>query len=167
MGYQHGKTTATVLTVEQFEDARRRNAAMKRELVFLDIENTRLQEEIEVRRAEVSQARRVLSRKVRDLAVIRTQVEQLAAVYVSKLPEPVYGGREGLEAAAAEMAAHEAATYALGRRTRKRSGNSHGTRKKYDEGCRCVACAAWRKRKSERERVAQGIRRAAQRKAAA
>lgn len=167
MGYQHGATQRPVLTVEQFGEARRRHAEMKRELAFLEIENARLQEEIVVKRAEVSQARRVLSRKVRDLAVVRAQVEQLQAVYVSALPEPLYGGKEGLEAAAAEMAAHEAGTDALGRRERKRSGNSHGTRKKYDEGCRCVECAAWRKRKSERGRVAQGLRRAAQRKAAA
>jgi hypothetical protein len=167
MGYQHGRTAPTVLTAVQFEEVRRRNVAMKRELAFLTIENTRLQEEIDARRADVSQARRVLSRKVRDLAVVRTQVEQLTAVFVSSLPEPLYGGREGLEAAAAEIAEHEERKDAMGRRTRKRSGNSHGTRKKYDEGCRCITCMGWRKRKSERERVAQGLRRAAQRKAAA
>lgn len=159
MGYQRGKSTQTpagVLTVEQ---ARRRNAELRLELGALTAENTALEARVGVMRQEVSTARRKLSRQIRDLAAIRAQVSNIAAL-AQHAPgeEPVFGGREGLEAATAEARAHDEETVNPSTR-RRRKGPSHGTSGRYREGCRCEDCRGWRCRKSERERALVKLRR--------
>lgn len=155
MGYVRGDSpqpASTVLTVEQ---ARRRNAALRLELVAITAENVQLETKVETMRRDVSAARRKLSRQIRDLDTVRAQADQLAAaaLHVSTSPEPVHGGREGLQAATEEMAAHEDQQLKLSKAPRRRTITppSHGTRRKYEEGCDCAKCLAWRDRKTELE----------------
>jgi hypothetical protein len=162
MGYQRQEaSTGPLLTVEQ---ARRRNAEIRLELARLAAEHQQLEPQVNNLRAEVSKARKILTRKVRDLEASRIQAEHLARVSVAH-GEPVHGGPEGLLAATAEMEAHEYKFDVLGRR-RRILGPSHGTRSKYAEGCRCDDCMDWRRRKSESERVAQQRRRSEKKLAA-
>lgn len=145
MGYQRGMTAQPAVTVQSVEQARRRNAELRIELASLTVENTQLEAQVATARLRVSEARRLLTRKIRDLDTIRAQVDRLPAVPVMGLPEPTYGGREGLLAATAEILAHEARGDVS---PRPAKGPSHGTGRRYESGCRCVACVAWRKRKS-------------------
>lgn len=159
MGYVRNPQPA-VLNIEQ---ARRRNAELRRELAALTVENGQLEAQVTTMRLHVSEARRKLTLQVRELEAARAQQAQLAQVTTepSGLPEPVHGGREGLLAAAAEIKAHESAG-ALPKRLR---GPSHGTKRRYAAGCRCPKCVAWRVAESERARVAQNARRARKRAA--
>ena len=164
MGYQRGATAqAPVVAVEQ---ARRRNAELRRELAALTAENNALEAErkslddqVATARLRVSEARRLLTRKVRDLDAIRAQMARLTTAQVSTFPEPVYGGREGLEAATKELEAHEAKGVPP-RPDRRAKGHRHGTSGRYSMGCRCDDCVAWRKRKSDRSLAAYHARRA-------
>lgn len=117
MGYQRGATAqAPVVSVEQ---ARRRNAELRRELATLTAENTALEAQVATARLRVSEARRLLTRKIRDLDVARAQMERMATVQPSPpASEPVYGGREGLLAATEEILAHES-PYDLAPRRRR------------------------------------------------
>jgi chromosome segregation ATPase len=143
MGYQHGKTLQPSLPVEQ---ARRRNAELRVELSRLTAENNALEAQVATARLRVSEARRLLTRKVRDLEAARAQVERLSAIRpASGLPEPVFGGREGLLAAAEEILAHESRGSLAPRPLR---GPSHGTERVYATGCRCGKCLAWRERRT-------------------
>lgn len=148
MAYVRGQrqTSATVLTVEQ---ARSRNAELRREIAALIQENGHLEAQIATTRFQVTAARRRLTRLSRQLEAARAQAERLGKVTISPDPlsEPVYGGREGLEAAAAEMEAYEAKDLKLSKR-RERKGPSHGTGRRYAVGCRCGDCMGWRERKS-------------------
>lgn len=150
MGYVRSEQKSTVLSVEQ---ARRRNAELRRELAGLTVENTHLEAQVGTMRLRVSEARRKLTGMTRQLDVARSQAERLGKVVISPAPlsEPLYGGREGLEAATAEMEAFESRGLKLSK-AREPGGLSHGTGRRYEAGCRCEACVAWRKRKS-----AQGL----------
>jgi hypothetical protein len=163
MGYQRKEApSGPLLTVEQ---ARRRNAEMRLELARLAAENAKLEPQIDTLRVEVSRARKLLTRKVRELEAARTQAEHLARVQVVTSAEPVHGGQAGLIAATEEIEAHEFKLDKLGRK-RRILGPSHGTRDKYDAGCRCDQCMDWRRKKSDRERVSQQVRRSKQKQAA-
>lgn len=153
MAYVRGASeypSTTVLTVEQ---ARRRNAELRLELAGLMAEQADLAPKVEAMRAEVTAARKKLSRQIRDLDAVRAQTASIAsaAEQESALPTPLYGGREGLQAAADEIEAYESAPGAKLSTVRRRRGPSHGTGKRYEAGCRCGDCLAWRERKSARE----------------
>jgi hypothetical protein len=162
MGYQRKEaSTGPLLTVEQ---ARRRNAEIRLELARLAAEHQQLEPQVNNLRAEVSNARKLLTRKVRDLEASRIQAEHLARVSVAH-GEPVHGGPAGLLAATQEIGAHQFKYDVLGRK-RPIVGPSHGTRNKYAEGCRCDDCMDWRRRKSESEKYAQQRGRSAKKLAA-
>lgn len=163
MTYKRKEAAAgPLLTVER---ARRRNATMRLEMERLNAEHKFLEPRLEAVRAEVSKARKLLTRKVRELEAARIQIDQLATVKVAPLPDPTYGGPEGLLAATEEMEAHEFKLDRLGRR-RRITGPSHGTREKYYSPCRCDECINWRRRKSDRDNASQQKRRAKQKQAA-
>jgi len=149
MAYTRGKSAqlaATVLTVEQ---ARRRNAELRLELGALTAENTKLQAQAVEMRKQVTTARKKLSRQIRDLEAIRLQAKNIAALAEhAGSPEPVFGGREGLQAATEEIRAHED----RGTESRRWREPSHGTGRRYALGCRCDDCRGWRGRKSTQER---------------
>lgn len=151
-----------LLTVER---ARRRNATMRLEMERLTAEQQFLEPRLEAVRAEVTKARKLLTRKVRELETVRIQIGQLANIQTTTLPEPIHGGPEGLLAATEEMEEHEFKLDKLGRK-RRILGPSHGTRNKYDTGCRCDPCMDWRRKKSDRERVNQQVRRSQKKQAA-
>ena len=165
MAYQYkGKPSAGagLLTVEQ---ERRRNAELHIELQAITAENAEIDKRIRLMRDELTGAYRKLRRQVRDLDSVRAQ-EQLIAdakTFKSKLPEPRYGGREGLEAATAEMMAHEAKGLKLSKTLAPPKGLSHGTRRRYADGCRCTECRTtntvrkgkeWASRKRREQQVA-------------
>lgn len=150
MGYQRKEAqSGPLLTVEQ---ARRRNAEIRLELARLAAENAKLEPQINTLRVEVSRARKLLTRKVRELEAARTQTEHLTRVQTVTLSEPVHGGQAGLIAATEEIEAHTIKYDKLGRK-RRIVGPSHGTRKRYAKGCRCDDCLNWRRKASELERV--------------
>jgi hypothetical protein len=149
MGYQRKEAqSGPLLTVEQ---ARRRNTEMRLELARLAAENAKLEPQINTLRVEVSRARKLLTRKVRELEAARVQAEHLARVQVVTLSEPVHGGQAGLIAATEEIEAYTIKLDKLGRK-RRIVGPSHGTRKRYGKGCRCDDCMDWRRKASNRER---------------
>ena len=156
MGYQRGKTTQPAGSLLSVEQARRKNAELRLELVALTAEKPQLESQVEAMRQEITTARRKLSRQIRDLEAIRTQIRNIAALAEhASGTEPVFGGREGLQAATAEIRAHEdqhAKPSRPATSTRRRKGRSHGTAGKYVEGCRCDECKGWRGRKSAQER---------------
>lgn len=155
MTYQRKEAPAgPLVTVER---ARRLNATMRVELDRLTAERNHLEPRLETVRAEVAKARKLLTRKVRELEATRIQLGRLATIEPTS-DEPIYGGREGLKAAAEEIKEHEFKLDKLGRR-RRIHGPSHGTRQKYDTGCRCDDCMDWRRRRSEQERINQAARR--------
>jgi chromosome segregation ATPase len=156
MGYQRKEAlSGPLLTVEQ---ARRRNTELRLELARLAAENAQLEPQIDTLRTEVSRARKLLTRKVRELEAARTQAEHLARVQVVTHAEPIHGGQAGLIAATEEIEAYAIKLDKLGRR-RRIVGPSHGTRKRYGKGCRCDDCMDWRRKASDRERVNQQRRR--------
>lgn len=159
-------TAQPMVAVQSVEQARRRNAELRIELASLTAENTRLEAQVSTARLRVSEARRLLTRKIRDLDAARAQAERIGAVTVPALPTPKYGGREGLEAATAEMEAFESQGLKLSKR-RERKGPSHGTGRRYHAGCRCGDCMGWRRRKSDQDLASHHRRQAAQKKAAA
>ena len=165
MGYQRGMTAQPMVTVQSVEQARRRNAELRIELASLTAENTQLEARVATARLRVSEARRLLTRKIRDLDTIRAQVDRLPAVPVTGLPEPTYGGREGLLAAADEMEAHEAQGLMF-YKPRVRKGPSHGTRDRYATGCKCDLCLGWRRKRTDQETARQRRQRASQKAAA-
>ena len=164
MAYQRGKTAQPVVTVQSVEQARRRNAALRIELASLTVENMQLESRVGDLRGEVSKARKLLARKVRELKAAQAQVELLgtAPLAPSDSRESLYGGQAGLEAATAEMEAFESRGLKLSKQ-RERKGPSHGTGRCYQAGCRCTACLGWRRRKSDQD-LANYHRRQAARK---
>jgi hypothetical protein len=140
---QSPQPSTTVLTVEQ---ARHRNAELRIELVGLTREGADLEASTGLMREAVTAARKKLTRQIRDLDAIRAQSDRIAAdtKHEPVLPAPQYGGREGLEAAAAEIEAYEGDK--LG--TVRRKGPRHGTSRKYKLGCRCDYCLGWRAKRS-------------------
>lgn len=150
-----------ILTVER---ARRLNSTMRVELDRLNTERAHLEPRLEEVRAEVTKARKLLTHKIRELEAARTQLSRLATIEITS-NEPIYGGPQGLEAATQEIKEHEFKLDKLGRR-RRIHGPSHGTRQKYDTGCRCDQCMDWRRKRSEQERINQKARRESNRQAA-
>jgi outer membrane murein-binding lipoprotein Lpp len=145
------RKTQTVVPVEH---ARRLNAALRLELASLTSENAVLAPKVETMRRDVTAARKKLARQIRDLDAIRAQISNIAALAEHVVSGgPVYGGPDGLQAAADEIKAHGEAGLNLTKGAGPRKGPSHGTGRKYALGCRCVECRAWRKRKSARERT--------------
>lgn len=150
MGYQRKESQPGPL--QSVEQARRVNAELRRELERLAIENAQLTPHVETLRLQVTAARKKLTRQIRELEAARIQAERLANVteQASTLPEPIYGGRKGLEAAAAEIEAHEAKRTKTSTIHRpKKSGpvldnprRKHGTVGTYRAGCRCEPCKA-------------------------
>jgi hypothetical protein len=158
MGYQYkGDQSRPMETIEQ---ARRRNAELRRELAALMFEQADLAPKVEAMRAEVSAARKKLSRQIRDLDAVRAQSARIAAARDEEptLTDSVYGGREGLLAAADEIEAYEAKPGAkLG--TVRRRGPRHGTGRMYSTGCQCGECLGWRKKRTDQEVARQRRRR--------
>lgn len=160
MGYTYkGDQSRPIETVEQ---ARRRNAELRRELTGLMAEQADLAPKVEAMRQEVTAARKKLSRQIRDLDAARAQSARIAGLATEPatptLSEPVYGGREGLQAAADEIEAHESKPGAkLG--TVRRRGPRHGTARMYGTGCRCEACLGWRDKRTAQEVARQQRRR--------
>ena len=154
MAYQRGTSPQPATTGLSVERARRRNAELRLELAALTAENTRLAPKVETMRRDVTAARKKLARQIRDLDVIRTQISNIAALAEHVVSGgPVYGGPDGLQAAADEIKAHDEAGLNLTKGAGPRKGPSHGTGRRYALGCRCLECKAWRKRKSARERT--------------
>lgn len=163
MAYQRKEIQpGPLLTVER---ARLRNAELRKELAFLTVENAKLEAQAETMRLKVTAARRNLTRKIRALDAARSQTEKIAKIKVqtSALPEPQYGGREGLQAAADEIEAYEAKGK-LGTVTRQ--DPRHGSGRKYALGCQCDACLEWRQRRTEAQRATSNRRRELKAKAA-
>ena len=152
MGYQHGKSPQPGVMVLNVEQARRRNTELRLELARLAAENAQMEAGAVTMRLQVSAGRRKLSKQIRDLDAARVQAERIAqvAIQTSTLPEPVYGGREGLQAATDEIMAHEAKGLKLAKAPRPASGLSHGTNRKYNSGCRCDECKASESRRNAR-----------------
>jgi len=165
MAYQHTPANGPLLTVEQ---ARRRNAELMIELRSLEAqqealtarvaaEKAKLEQDTEQARKELTQAYRRLRSKVRELDAVRASEENITktAAYVSELPPPLYGGRDGLEAAADEMAEYEARRNGRkapprGKRVKAELKPAlHGTSTAYRrDKCRCAECKAWLSRTS-------------------
>jgi chromosome segregation ATPase len=135
------------------EQVRRRNAELRLELVAVMAERTRIEDQIREARQQVTSARRRLRRWVSDLDELLIKSAEIKSTTFRTLPEPVHGGPEGLKAAADEMAAHEEAVVILAPRRRSLRGSSHGTRGKYEQGCECDECLAWRARKTDQDRA--------------
>ena len=154
MSYQHGRTANPAATMQTVEQARRRNAELRIELGALVSENAQLENRAVTMRLQVTTARRKLTRQIRELDTARTQAELLAyaTVQTSTLPEPIYGGREGLQAATDEILAHDTRGLKLTKEKAPRvsKGLSHGTSRKYDQGCRCRACVTYKALKDTR-----------------
>lgn len=170
MAYVRGATRqaepeAKLLTIHQ---VRQRNAALALELQTLTAEQAELGNRTEAMRKEVTAARNRLTRQLREIDAVRIQSDQIAAAkrYVSTLPPPVHGGREGLQAATDEMLTHESKHLNLAKAPRRPKGPSCGTQRKYEKGCRCDECKAWRKRRAAQARTNQKRRAAAQTDAA-
>lgn len=144
---------------------RRRNAELRREMADLTIEHAHLEARTETMRLKVTTARKKLTRQIRELDAARIQTERLANAtqHESTMPGSVYGGRAGLEAAAAEMEAHELKGLKLSRKREPRPID-HGTARKYGEGCRCDKCGEWWERRKKENR--DNYRRRADAKAA-
>lgn len=160
--YVHGQTTRRPATEAGLAAQRARNAALAAELRRLEAigdrlsaavleARTRLEAERDQARAELTKAREQLTKTIREADQVRLQALQVkaAAEYVSTLPEPVHGGRAGLEAATAELIEYEARKKAEGavvelppRPAHPRAEREfrHGTQNRYRAGCRCVAC---------------------------
>lgn len=155
MSYQYkGKpvdAAGPVLTVEQL---RRRNAELHVELQALTAENTEIDKRIRLMRDELTGAYRKLRKQVSDLEAVRAEEQLIAAAktFKSKLPPPRYGGREGLEAATQEMLAHESRDLKLSKALPPPKGPSHGTRRRYADGCRCAVCSGYNTLRKGQER---------------
>jgi len=152
MGYQYkGSQDGAVLPVEQ---ARRRNAELRHELAALTAENDQLEMKARAVREDLTAEYRKLAQKIRQLDAVRAQADLMAAAkqFKSNLPEPVYGGREGLQAAADEMKAHEDKHLKLSKPPRPAKSPSHGASSGYTKGCRCAECVAWNSRRSAQRR---------------
>jgi ElaB/YqjD/DUF883 family membrane-anchored ribosome-binding protein len=118
--YVHG-ASRPLMTEADLAQARARNAELAAELRKLDAIRERLEAAVVEKRAEVeaetervrkelTAAYRQLRGKVRQLDAVRANAAMIenTKTYVSELPPPVFGGREGLEAATEEMAEYEA-----------------------------------------------------------
>lgn len=168
MSYQYkgrpAEVGAPILSVEQ---ERRRNAELHIELQALNAENAEIDKRIRLMRDELTGAYRRLRKQVRDLEAVRAQEHLIAEAktFQSKLPPPVYGGREGLQAATEEMMAHESKDLKLSKVLPAPAGPSHGTMRRYETGCRCSDCLAAKARKKSqwrsRRRVSEHARKEA------
>ena len=164
MTYQHGRTNGRTFTEADRALARKRNQSLLAELHTLELHNASLVERIEtakanlaaeltVAKADLSKAREQLTKTIKEADAVRAQAAQIraAADYLNTLPEPVHGGRAGLEAATREILEHEARKKAAGTvvtleprqtPTRPAKGPAHGTQACYRAGCRCLRCRA-------------------------
>lgn len=152
------------------EQARRRNAELRIELVQLNqarqdleakvaAELALLEEESAAATRELSAAHKKLTRQIRRRDTVRTQAALMSAgcKNPSDLPEPMHGGREGLLAAADEMARYGArkrnkpTPIRSKRAPRTTSEAAHGTWTQYRKHeCRCDECKAWKAADSAR-----------------
>jgi len=166
MSYQYkGKDAAPATGMLAVEQARRRNAELHLELRALTAENAEINDKIRLMRDELTTAYRKLRKQLHDIEAVRAQ-EQLIAeakAFKSELPPPRYGGREGLEAATEEMLAHESRGLKLSKVITP-TGPSHGTRRRYQAGCRCQECRginavrkSREKRSSRKRHELQGV----------
>jgi DNA repair exonuclease SbcCD ATPase subunit len=166
--YVHGRTTHRPATEADLAQARHRNSQLAAELRQLDAIGERLQQAIaekkadleaqtEQARKELTQGYRHLRSKIRQLDAVRANAEMIenTKAYTSDLPEPLFGGREGLEAATDEMADYEARRNGRtlpprGKRVAtERKLAVHGTSLAYRrDKCRCPECKAWMSRTS-------------------
>jgi len=162
MAYVRGKSTPTqhstgMLTIEQ---ARRRNAELRIELQSLTAENAGLDQRVQAMRKDLEAAYIRLRRQIRDLDAVRAQQERIGQITpdVPELTPPLYGGREGLLAATEEITNHEYKEK-FGKPRPASKGPIHGTARRYDLGCRCGDCKAWRKRKTAQYRTNRKLKR--------
>ena len=160
MSYQHGRTANPGATMQTVEQARRRNAELRIELSALVNENAQIEVRIKTMRADLTMAYRKLARQIRDMDTVQAQAELMAASkrFASTLPPPIYGGREGLQTATEEMLAHEQRGLKLAKAPRPVKGPSCGTGRKYDQGCRCGECVAWKAAKDTRRQATKKLR---------
>lgn len=138
--YVHGQTRTRPITEADLAAARHRNSALAAELRQLDAIGEQLQAAVAETRARLEAER---DNALDELNKIRAERDALASqsraivdyrARIALLPPPVYGGRDGLLAATAEIEAHDHPD---------RNGPSHGTRKRYYDGCRCAPCQDW------------------------
>jgi DNA repair exonuclease SbcCD ATPase subunit len=164
--YVHGRTTHRPATEADLANARRRNSELAAELRQLEAISERLQAAITEKRAdleqerdaarkELSKAREQLTKTIKEADTVRHQARQIlnAAHYLSTLPEPVHGGREGLEAATTEIIEYEIRKKATGlvvelpkrpATPKAEAEYRHGSKNRYRAGCRCVSCRTWK-----------------------
>lgn len=174
--YVHGKTTHRPATEADLAQARHRNSQLAAELRQLDAIGERLQTAIEDTRArleaerdaakkELSKAREHLTKTIKEADTVRLQAQQIltAAHYLTDLPEPVHGGRAGLEAATTEMIEYEIRKRETGlivdlpkrpATAKAEAEYRHGSKSRYRAGCRCVACRTWKAADTTRYRKA-------------
>jgi chromosome segregation ATPase len=166
--YVHG-ASRPLMTEADLAQARARNAELAAELRKLDAIRERLEAAVVEKRAEVearsdevrkelTAAYRQLRGKVRQLDAVRANAAMIenTKTYVSELPPPIFGGREGLEAATEEIAEYEARKAGVtrigprGKRVGRQPKEAlHGTSTAYRrDGCRCGECKAWLSRTS-------------------
>lgn len=160
--YVHGQTTKRPATEAGLAAQRARNAALAAELQRLEVTGqklaadvsearTALDAELAAAKRDLSKARELLTKTIKEADQVRLQASRIkdAAVYLSELPEPVHGGRAGLEAATEEIIEYEIRKRQTGmvvelpkREPHPKAEREyrHGTRRRYSAGCRCVAC---------------------------
>lgn len=169
--YVHGATTRRPATEADLAQARHHNSRLAAELRQLEAIGERLQAAInekkadleaqtEAARKELTTGYRQLRSKIRQLDAVRANAAMIENTknYVSELPPPIFGGREGLEAATDEMADYEARrngrtlVEARGKRVpREKKPALHGTSTAYRrDKCRCPECKAWLSRTSSK-----------------
>jgi hypothetical protein len=143
MVYIHGKTTRRPATEADLAQARHHNAQLAAELRQLEAIGERLQAAVDEKRAALEadrdDARAVLAALKAETVSLREETQQLVDYRrrMALMPPPIYGGRDGLLAATAEIEAYD--------NPAKAAGPSHGTRARYyaPHHCRCAACNAW------------------------
>jgi len=150
MTYQHGRTNGRTFTEADRAAAVRRNQELAAELRRLDAIGERLAASVAETRARLEAERDAARAEFDALRAERTDLSDQTRAMIryrarmAELPAPVYGGREGLLAACAEIDAHD---------NPGRAGNSHGTKRAYyEDNCRCAACGAWYDAHRTRER---------------
>jgi hypothetical protein len=166
VNYVHGRTTRRPATEADLVQARARNAVLAAELRQLEAISERLQAAIDSKRAELeaerdaakkelSKAREQLTKTIKEADAVRLQASRIRSVaeYLTGLPEPVHGGRAGLEAATAELVEYEIRKKQTGMvvrlpkrepSRRAEAEHEHGSRSRYRSGCRCVSCRTWK-----------------------
>ncbi|QKY78998.1 hypothetical protein Jinkies_50 [Arthrobacter phage Jinkies] len=148
--YVHGATTRRPATEADLAQARHHNSRLAAELRQLEAIGERLQAAINETKTRLEAERDAALAELNALKAQKTgYIDDAQAMInyrarMALLPPPVFGGRQGLLAATAELEGRDARDH----------GNSHGTKKRYyDDGCRCEKCEAWHDRHKARAKA--------------